>query len=321
MRVAQYLFTTLIVLSLNFFLPRMIPGDPLSTLTGDPSADMPILLTDEIRGKLLHYYGLDRPLGEQYILYLRNLARGDLGWSIYYKTPVAALLWKHLRWTLLLMGSTMIIYLSLGSFLGVLSAWHRGSKLDTGLLLGIFGLGSWPSFFTAMLLIIFFSVKLNLFPIGGATSIYTSGNNLTRALDIAHHLILPSLALVIAYLPSIYFLTRNATLSALGENYIRTARAKGLSESLVLWRHTLPNVFLPLITMIAMRLGFLVMGAITVEVVFSYPGMGTLIVEAFAARDYPVLQGAFLLITMAVLCCNLMAEILYNRLDPRVKQQ
>lgn len=321
MRVVQYLLTIVIVLSLNFFLPRMIPGDPLSVLTGDPSADMPVLLTEEMRARLLAYYGLDKPLLEQYGDYVLNLLRGDLGWSIYYNVPVSSLLWGRLKWTLLLMGITVAISGSLGIFLGALSAWRRGTKTDIGLLVSVFGLGSWPSYFLAMLLIIFFSVKLGAFPIGGVgNSTGEYANSLHRALDLAHHLVLPCLSLVLTQLPSMYLLVRNSMLQVIGEDYVRTARAKGLRPMYVLIKHALPNALLPVVTVIALRFGFLIMGAVSVEVVFSYPGVGTLIVEAFSARDYPVLQGTFLFIMLTVLFFNLAAEALYARLDPRVRR-
>lgn len=321
MRVVQYLLTIVIVLSLNFFLPRMIPGDPLAVLTGDPGADMPVLLTEEMRTRLLAYYGLDKPLLVQYSDYALNVLRGDLGWSIYYNVPVSSLLWGRLKWTLLLVGTALLISISLGVFLGALSAWRRGTRTDLGLLIGVFGLGSWPSYFLAMLLIIFLSVKLGAFPIGGvgnATGEYDNG--LQRVLDLAHHLVLPCLSLVLTQLPSMYLLVRNSMLQVLGEDYVRTARAKGLRQSYILVKHALPNALLPVVTAIALRLGFLVMGAVSVEVVFSYPGMGSLIIEAFSARDYPVLQGAFLFIMFTVLFFNLAVEALYARLDPRVRR-
>ena len=321
MRVAQYLLTAFIVLSLNFFLPRMMPGDPLSYLVGDPSTDMPMLLTEEMREKLLAYYDLDKPLNEQYTDYLSNLAHGNLGWSIYYNAPVSSVLLGRFKWTLLLVGTATVVYLALGILLGALSAWRRGTKTDIGLLISVFSLGSWPPFFLAMLLIILFSVKLGAFPIGGAESPTGShANGLERAIEVMYHLILPSLALVLTHLSGVYFLMRNSMLSVLGEDYIRTAKAKGLRERDILLRHALPNALLPIVTMIAMRLGFSIMGTMFVEVVFAYPGMGSLIYQACMTRDYPLLQGAFLLIMVFVMFFNLAADLLYARLDPRVRR-
>jgi len=321
MRVAQYLVTVFIVLSLNFFLPRLMPGDPLSYLTGDPGTDMPVVMSEEVRQRLLAYYGLDEPLVQQYRDYLVNLARGDLGWSIYYNAPVSSVLLGSFKWTLLLMGTATVVYTTLGILLGALSAWRRGTKTDIGLLVSVFSFGSWPPFFLAMLLIIFLSVRLGAFPIGGARSLVGSqASGWKRAADVVYHLFLPCLTLVLTHLSGVYLLVRNATLGVLGEDYIQTARAKGLRERDVLLRHALPNALLPIITMIAMRFGFLMMGTMFVEVVFAYPGMGTLIYEACITRDYPLLQGAFLLTMAFVMLFNLAADLLYARLDPRVKR-
>ena len=321
MRVAQYLITMFIVLSLTFFLPRLMPGDPLSYLTGDPGADMPVAISEEVREKLLAYYGLNEPLTRQYTDYLINLAHGNLGWSIYYNAPVSSVLLGRLKWTLLLVGTATVVYVALGILLGALSAWKRGTKTDIGLLLSVFSFGSWPPFFLAMLLIILFSVKLAAFPIGGAQSPTGShAGGLKLAIEVTYHLFLPSLALVLTHLPGVYFLTRNSMLGVLGEDYIRTARAKGVRERDILLKHALPNALLPIVTMIAMRFGFMIMGTMFVEVIFAYPGMGTLIYQACTTRDYPMLQGAFLLIMVFVMLYNLAADLLYARLDPRVRR-
>jgi len=321
-RVAQYLITMFLVLSLNFLLPRMMPGDPLAYLTGDPLADMPVAISEEMRAKLLAYYGLDRPVAEQYGDYLLHLAHGNLGWSIYYNAPVSAILLGRLRWTLLLMGTATVIYVTLGILLGAISAWQRGTRTDVALLVSTFSFGSCPPFFLAMLLIIFLGVKLGAFPIGGAknpAAIHPEG--VGQVLDVLHHLFLPCLALVLTHLSGVYLLMRNSMLGVLGEDYIQTARAKGLSERDVLLRHALPNSLLPIVTMVAMRLGFLIMGTMFVEVVFAYPGMGTLVYEAAIARDYPLLQGAFLLIMVSVMLFNLGADLVYARLDPTVRRR
>jgi len=320
-KIVQYLVTILVLLTLNFFLPRMMPGDPLSYLLGDPGADAPMLLTEQMRANLLEYYGLDRPLAAQYWDYLSGLARGDLGWSIYYNAPVGSVILGRLKWTLFLGGTASLIYIALGIVLGAVSAWRRGSKTDVGLLLTVFSLGSWPPFFLGMVFIVFFSYQWGLFPIGGAQSAEAARlGGLVQARDVAHHWVLPALTLTFSYLPGIYLITRNAMVSVLGEDYVRTARSKGVLESLVLLRHALPNALLPIATTVGMRFGFMIMGTMFVEVVFAYPGMGTLIYEAGAARDYPLLQGAFLVTMVFVLALNLGADLLYGQLDPRVRR-
>lgn len=319
-RVAQYLLTAFLLITLNFFLPRMMPGDPIAYLMGDPGADMPVLLTEEMRANLLAYYNLDKPLVEQYTTYLANLARGELGWSIAYNAPVGEVLLSRMKWTLLLVGTATVLYVALGMALGAFSAWRRGGRLDSGLLIAVIFTGAWPSFFLSMLLIIFFSVKLKLFPIAGAQDpALFRADPIAQALDILHHMALPAAALVLSNLSGVYYLMRNSMLGVLSEDYIRTAKAKGLSERYVLWRHVLPNALLPVVTMVAIRLGFVIAGAMFVEVVFAYPGMGTMLFEASTARDYPLLQGALLATMAFVLLANLGADLLYARLDPRVR--
>jgi peptide/nickel transport system permease protein len=322
MKAIQTLLTVFVLLSLNFFLPRLMPGDPLSYLDNeDPSADSPMLLTAEMREKLLAYYGLDRPLGEQYLTYLGSLARGDLGWSIYYNAPVMDVLWGRLKWTLLLVGTATTLYVALGIVLGAISAWKRGTRVDVSLLITTFSLGSWPSFFLAMLLVIFAGLKWKLFPVSGARSPYLiHAGRWERAVDVAYHMALPVMALVLTQFSGVYMLMRNAMLGVLGEDYIRTAYGKGASEGRVLFQHALPNALLPIVTMVAMRFGFVIMGTMFVEVVFAYPGMGTMIREACMARDYPMLQGAFLVTMLFIMTFNLAADLLYSRLDPRVSR-
>ncbi|MCD6289169.1 MAG: ABC transporter permease [Anaerolineae bacterium] len=320
MKIIAYLATLFITISLVFLLPRFMPGDPLAALTGEPTADVSVIMDEETRDKLLAYYDLDRGLGAQYISYLTHLAQGDLGWSIYYNAPVLSVLLGRLKWTLLLLGTAMALYVPLGIALGALSAWWHGSRLDVGFLAGLSILGSMPSFFLAMILILFLGVRLNLFPICGAQTPGDMSTGIARVLDILHHMVLPTTALVLTHVGGVYYLMRNSMISVLGEDYILVARAKGLPEQAILYRHALRNALLPVVTLVAMRFGFLVMGTIFVEVVFAYPGMGTLLYQASMVRDYPLLQGAFLLLVLLILTSNLSADLLYARLDPRVSR-
>jgi peptide/nickel transport system permease protein len=318
LRPGQYLATILVVLSLNFFLPRMIPGNPLAQLD-NPQA-MPVPLSAEQRDAVMAYYGLDKPLAAQYGDYLAALARGDLGWSISYKAPVVQVLAARLRWTLLLVGVATALYVTLGLVLGAVSAWRRGSALDSGLLAATLGLGSFPSYVLAMLLIVAFAVKLRALPLGGARSAASLGAAWhVQALDVARHMVLPVAALVLTSLADVYYLTRGALVQVLGDPYITVARAKGLTERHLLFRHALPNALLPVLSLVAVRLGHVVMGAMMVEVAFAYPGMGAAIVEASVSRDYPLLQGAFLVTMLSVLGANLLADLLYSALDPRLR--
>ena len=319
-KITGYIAIILIVLSFNFFLPRLMPGDPLSFLTGDPSMDMPIVLDEEARARLLAYYGLDKPLLQQFADYMHNILHGDLGWSIYFNAPVSEILIGRLKWTLLLLGTATALYMTLGILLGAISAWNRGKKRDVGLLVSLLSIGSFPPFFLGMLLIILFGVNLQLFPIFGAqTPFMRYSSPLDEASDILYHLVLPVTTLVICYIGDVYLLMRNSMLNVIGEDYIVTARAKGLSEWYILRKHAMKNALLPITTMIALRVGFMISGMIFVETVFAYPGVGRLLFDAVTYRDYPLLQGAFLVITLVIIAANFVADMIYVRLDPRLQ--
>ncbi len=319
-KIAGYVTIILAVISFNFFLPRFMPGDPLSFLTGAPGMDMPIVLDEATRAKLLAYYGLDKPLLQQFADYMIKLMHGDLGWSTYYNAPVSSILAGRLKWTLLLIGTSTLLYIALGIVLGAISAWNRGGKSDVGLLLLLLSVGSFPPFFLGMLLIILFGVKLNLFPVFGAQSPFMAYSSpVEEAMDILHHLILPATTLVITHIGGVYLLMRNSMLNVIGEDYILTARAKGLAEWYILRKHAMKNALLPITTMIALRVGFMISGTILVETVFAYPGVGMLLFDAVMYRDYPLLQGAFLIITLVIIAANFVADMVYLRLDPRLR--
>lgn len=317
-RAAQVALTMWLVLTLNFLLPRLMPGDPLAEL--DNPQGLPTPLSPEARERIRGYYGLERPLGEQYRAYLTGLARGDLGWSLSYNAPVARVLAGRLRWTLALVGVATALYLALGVVLGAASAWRRGALLDRALLVGSAVSGSVPAFFLALLLILLLGVRLRWLPLGGAQSVALLGAPWPRrAADIARHMVLPVLALVLTNVGDVAYVARNALAQVLGEGFITVARAKGLPERALLWRHALPNALLPVVSLAALRLGAVVMGAMLVEVAFAYPGMGQAIYQASMARDYPLLQGAFLVTMLTTMGANLLADALYGALDPRLR--
>lgn len=317
-KLLQYALTIWAVLTINFMLPRMIPGDPLAEFN-DPQG-LPVPLSEEQRVRIMAYYGLDKPVMVQYRDYLVGLCHGDLGWSISYNAPVLGILLGRLQWTLLLVGVATIIYVILGVILGSLAAWYHGGWLDRTLVGITAATGSFPSFFLALLLIIFFGVKLHWLPLGGARSATAlSAPYAARCLDIVRHMVLPVVALVLTQVGDICYLTRNAMVQTLGDMYITVAHAKGLRRGYILFRHVLPNALLPIVTWVAMRLGFMVMGAVMVETTFAYPGIGTAIVDASTGRDYPLLQGAFAIVMVAVMGANLLADLLNARLDPRAR--
>ncbi|MEA1907050.1 MAG: ABC transporter permease, partial [Euryarchaeota archaeon] len=281
--------------------------------------DMPTRMTEEEREVQLAKYGLDKPLFEQYVDYMVKLSRGDLGRSIYLKTPVLEVVLSRLKWTLLLTGTSTVIYMLLGIFLGAGSAWARGKKKDTWSLITILTVSSFPTFFLGTLFVIFLAFNLGLFPLGGANTIGASyANPLEEALDILHHLVLPAATLIIAHIGGTYLLMRNSMLGVIGADYILSARAKGLSERYIRNKHAIRNALLPIVTMAALMIGFMITGTIFVEKVFAYPGIGLLLYDSVLCRDYPLLQGIFLFIAIPVVIANFIADMTYIWLDPRV---
>jgi peptide/nickel transport system permease protein len=304
-----------VAITLNFFLPRMMPGNPLALLAGVDVG----LMTPEQRAEVLARVGLDRPLLQQYFDYWGDLIRGDFGYSFRQKRPIAEMLISTLPWTLLLTGAALLLSSFFGIILGAISAWRRAGAVDVGLLWSMIALNSLPSFWLGMLLISVVAVKWGLLPSYGAVTPASGYTGWEKVLDIAKHAVLPVITLAIVSVPNIYITMRYTMLGVLGEDFIRTARAKGLKDSAVLFRHVLRNALAPVATVLALRLGFAFGGTVVVETVFSYPGLGRLIFEAVAGRDYPVMQAAFLLFTFAMLISNLLADFFYGWLDPRTK--
>ncbi len=316
--VGAYLLTVFLLVSLNFFLPRAMPGDPITALT-DPGASS--YVSDEVvRSKLEAYYGLDRPLMTQYAAYLRGLAQGDLGVSIRYNAPVSALMSERLPWTLLLVLSSMAIAVVVGWTSGVHSGWRRGRPADRGLLSAFLTLHSFPEFFLGSLALFVFSVKLGWFPLAGAeTPFNQSAGLLSRLLDIGHHLALPAGVLGLNFATSQYLVMRAGMVGEAGSDYLLLGRVKGLRERRVKYRYAARNALLPVVTLTAVHVGFAVTGSILVETVFAYQGVGRLLFDSVSFRDYPALQACFLVLTLVVLTCNFLADALYSQLDPRTR--
>lgn len=319
-RLGLAILTIAFVAVLNFFLFRVLPGDPARVIR-DPR------MTQEAQEAIRQRFGLDKPLliGEgnpfdsQFFRYLGNLARGDLGLSFNFNRPVADLLRERLANTVLLVFAGEILAITIGIALGVVAAYRRGGALDVGALL--FSLFTWslPTFFLGIILLILGSTYLGL-PVGGIRTpgaVYASWWE--QAADIGRHLILPTLTLTIILLGQYMLIMRSSLLDVLSEDYILTARAKGLRDGQVLRDHAMPNAMLPMVALIALTLGFTVSGSILIESVFSWPGLGSAVFEAVNRRDYPMLQGAFLIFTISVVLANTAADLLYAVLDPRVR--
>ena len=315
-RLAQYALVLWIALTLNFALPRLAPGDPLDYLFGQEVNT----LTEAQKQQVLRELRLDRPVLEQYVGYFTGILQGDLGRSVRYRAPVTDVLADRVRWTLLLIVPALILKAVIGTVLGAAAAWRRGSPRDLGLLTVMLALDSMPAFWTGMILISVFAVQLGWLPSFGAMPLGAGTDTFTLAIEIGRRLILPVTTITLATVGSVFLLARASMLTTLGEDYVMMAQAKGLSERTVVLRHALRNALLPVYTSLTLSLGVLASGAVVVETVFSYPGLGRVVYEGVLARDYPLLQGAFLFVTVGVVAANLLADLTYPLLDPRVRR-
>ncbi len=308
------LITILVVLIFNYLLFRVLPGDPLAMMMRNPRA------TPEQIEAVERMYGLDQAWYVQFFTYFKHLVEGNLGISFVYKAPVAKVVAEKILPTVLMVGLAEIIAIMVGILIGVVAAWKRGTKLDVWTLGFSLVTYSVPTFWLGMILVVLFCVQLRLFPTSG---MLTPGKNFVsdwaKIVDLARHLVLPVLTMSLVLIGEYALTMRNTLIDVLSEDYIITARAKGFRERYILLKHALPNAMLPMITIIAINIGFVVAGAIQVETIFSWPGLGRLMYEALGARDYPLLQGVFLMVTISVVLANVLADISYAYIDPRVK--
>lgn len=291
-----------------------MPGDALSMIMRNPRA------SDQAIQKTRQLYGLDRTLPEQFFQYLQNLTRGDFGLSFIFKKPVMEVIASKAWPTLLLVGIAEVLAIFLGIILGVLAAAKRGSAIDVGTISTSLLLYSLPTFLLGMVLISLFSVYWRIFP---STGMSTPGAKYLSFWqqwnDYASHLFLPVITLALTLMGEYAMLMRSSLLEVLSEDFIVTARAKGLTEREVIRKHGYPNALLPVVTAISINLGLTIAGAIQVETIFSWPGIGRLMYDALNNRDYPLLQGIFLIVCISVVFANLFTDLLYRILDPRVK--
>lgn len=325
-KLAYHLLLFLFIIVLNFVLPRFMPGGPSAYLEGGGDDSMMLMISQEQKEKLLAYYQLDQPLYWQFFHFIKGILQLDLGMSIYFKMPVAEIIYAHAKWTFLLVGMSIMLTVLIGMFLGVVSAWIQGSKSDSILYTVLLAIGSVPTFVIATLLLLFFSIQWQWFPLGGNTTPFAefgegAAGSFQYMEDIFHHALLPVLTLTLANIPSIYLLIRGSTLTVLRDPYIFAAEAKGLSTMRLLFHHTFRNALLPVVTIISLRIAYLFTGAIMVETVFSYPGMGKLLYTAIMARDYPLIHGIILIFTAAIVLMNLLTEMIYPILDPRIRRK
>jgi peptide/nickel transport system permease protein len=309
-RLLRGIVTIWFAVTVTFLLLRLLPGNPALAVA---SPDMPAAL----RGSLLREYGLNQPLAVQYIKYLGQLLHGNLGVSFAQNDNVSTVLSQELPWTLLLMGSSFVITLIIGIPLGVLAARRQGSLVDRAVQVMSVASGSLFVPSAGILLLYVFGVWLRWLPIGGAVSNGSYG--IGWYLSIADHLVLPAFSLVLVQIGAYVFTLRSTLIGALREDYADLARSKGARESAVVWKHALRNALLPVTTLAGLQLGFLVGGAVLTETIYAYPGIARGIYTAVTQEDYPVLQGAFLLLAVSVVAANFLTDLAYGLLDPRVQ--
>ena len=297
-RLALLIPTVLGVVTLIFFLIHFIPGDPVELMLGETASTADL-------GRLRADLGLDRPVAEQFGAFLLGLVQGDLGNSFFYRRPVAEVILEKLPATLELAAAAMVLALLLALPLGIAAAVRKDSLTDRAAMLASLVGISMPNFWLGPLLIILFSIKLGWLPVSGREG--------------AASIVLPALTLGTALAALLSRMTRSAMLDVLGEDYLRTARAKGLSEKVVIVKHAFRNALLPVLTIVGLQFGALLSGAVITENVFAWPGIGTLLIQAINARDYPLVQGCVLVISLGYVAANFLTDLLYSLSDPRVK--
>lgn len=315
-RLIQAFLTIVMIVVLNFILFRLMPGSPERAALRIPGISQEVYQATRAR------LGLDKPVfPDQLVAYAGSTVRGDLGYSYKYRgQPVAEVIGSRVWPTLILFGLGELIAIGVGLALGAYTGWRRGGAIDyvgNGLSLILY---SMPYFLLGMILLVIFAVGLGWFPVSGMFELGARyGSWVDQLADFAGHLVLPLATVSLGLIGQYSILMRSSVIDTLGEDYVTTARAKGIIDRHILTRHALPNALLPTVSLIAINLGYLIAGAITVEVVFNWPGLGTLTVDALTARDYPVLQGVFLFLSITVVLANLAADVVYGMLDPRVK--
>lgn len=303
-----------ISVTIMFILLRLMPGDYITMYLETIYRYAP----PDVVQAFNHVYGFDRPILEQYLLYLIDAFQGNWGYSLIYKVPVLAVIGEKLVWTMVILVPATALAILAGIGIGAYSGWKRGSRTDITLLNGMIFIRAIPSYWLALMILIIFGYYLNLFPLGGYvdTSALTTGID---PFDVANHAVLPILTLFLFSVTGTYYLMRNSMLMTAGEDYITTARAKGLDELTILRKHAIKNAMLPMVTMITLECAGMITGSIFVETIFSWPGLGMLTYKALVFRDLPLLQGILLIDTLLIIVANIAADLIYPLIDPRVQ--
>lgn len=311
-KVLQAMLTLVFVLAFNFFLFRGL-GDPTQLLSKGRGNMTPEAIAD-LKAQL----GLDLPLPQQFLHYIKETVTGHLGYT-FDAQPVSSVIAAAVWPTILLIGSSTIASIVLGVWIGIAQGWRWGSKFDQSALGVTLVLYAMPEFWFGLLMIMLFSVTLSVFPAGGMNTAASDLHGLQLVTDTLNHLALPFFVLTVSYLAEYSLIMRSSLMEVLGEDFIATARAKGVRETYVRKRHAVPNALLPTMTVTILSLGFVLSGAIVIETIFSWPGLGRLTYDAIGNQDFALLEGLFLLFSAAIILSNLVADLLYSYLDPRVR--
>jgi peptide/nickel transport system permease protein len=305
--------TILAITCVNFVIFRMAPGDPIRMMFRDPR------VSAEQMQKVREKFGLDKPLSGQFVAYVKELAKGDLGISFWQKRPVLEVIGDRVPQTLILVITALVIAVVLGTLFGAMAGWRGGTRFDSIVMSASLALYSIPTFAMGLLILLVFSFLLAVFPLGGISTPASGFTGIRQLLDVLWHMVLPAISIVFWYVGEYVLLTRSSMIDVLGKEYITTARAKGLKEGVVLRGHALRNALLPVVTMTGVNFAFAIGGVIEAETVFSWPGVGRLVYDAVLKRDYPLLQGIFLVFAVSVVLFNLIVDLVYGYIDPRIK--
>lgn len=318
-RLSFYLVAFLVAATLNFIIPRMMPGDPADVILANAGGQIPAEARDALRAT---FGFLDRPLHAQYLTYLGSVFTGDFGTSVkFFPAPVSQLLARALPWTLFLTGLALLLSFSIGTLLGILAAWRRGSRIDVILSPLALALQSIPAMVVALTGLYVMAIRHQWLPLGYAYDPQLDpAMTLEFAGSVMTHAVLPVTTLTIVLIGGYLVTMRNNMIGQLGEDYVHMAEAKGLSDARVRYSYAARNALLPSVTALAISFGALFGGSLVTEVVFNYPGVGNLLYLGITARDFPLIQGQLLIMTLAMLCANFLADLAYVVLDPRLRK-
>jgi len=303
-----------VCITITFFLLHLMPGDYITNYLLSLSNSIPQAAVDQFR----HQFGLDLPISDQYILYIVNILHGQWGYSYAYGQPVFSMIMEKLSWSLIIIVPATALGILIGIIIGAWSGWRSGGKKDLAIFNIMIVIRAIPEFWWAIMAVLVFSFYLRWFPLGGFSSISVLSTGLSIP-DLLYHAILPIALMTFFIATGNYYVMRNSMIAVIGEDYITTARAKGLDERSILWRHALKNALLPMVTITTFQCAAIIMGNVFIETVFSWPGIGFLTTEALANRDLPLLEGIFLLDSLMTICAMLLADIFTSMIDPRIR--